>query len=123
MKMDLKKNMNIAPLLGEKKGWNIVVEILVFLAVMLLCMIGQAIVTVPIESALLFKNAGYMAAVQSGDAAAIMDATNAVLANESFTVLSLAAELVMIAIVLGFCALCEKRKPRQVGFVKKNILN
>lgn len=122
MKMDLKRNINIAPLLGEKKGWNIVVEILVFLAVMLLCMIGQAIVTVPIESALLFNNAGYMAAVQSGDAAAIMDATNAVLSNESFTVLSLAAEFVIIAIVLGFCALCEKRKPWQVGFAKKNIL-
>ncbi len=40
-KMDLKRNANIEPLLGEKKGWNIVVETLAFLAVMLVCMIGQ----------------------------------------------------------------------------------
>lgn len=122
MKMDLKRNANVEPLLGEKKGWNIVVEILAFLAVMLVCMIGQGILTTPLTIALLYSDAGYMAAARSGDLAAITEATNAVISNEKFMIMSLFADIVMIAVTLGFCALCEKRKPRQVGFTKGGIL-
>lgn len=122
MKLNLKQERRILPLLGEKKGWNIVIEILIFIALMLVCSIGQGIVTAPVEMILLFRDSNYMAAVQSGDISAITEATAAVMSNEMFMVFALISEIVMIAITLGFCVLFEKRNPRKVGFTKGNML-
>ena len=122
MKMNLKRNEKIQPLLGEKKGWNIVVEILLFVVVFFVCTIGQSLLSAPFQMVMLFKDPGYVSAVQSGDLATITEATAAVVAKESFTVMLLISEIAIIAITLGFCVLFEKRNPRKVGFSKGNFL-
>lgn len=122
MKMDLKRNEKIQPLLGEKKGWNILVEILLFVVVFVVCTIGQSIFSAPLQMVLLFRDPGYLSAAQSGDLEAITNATMAVVSQESFTVMLLISEIVIIAIALGFCVLFEKRNPRKVGFSKGNFL-
>lgn len=121
MKMNLQKNKTIQPLLGEKKGWNLAVEILLFIVVFFVCSLGQGIVILPAEIVALFTNEAYLAAVEAGDMVAVAEASVAAVSNEGFMTISLIAEIVMIAITLGFCVLFEKRNPRKVGFTKGNF--
>lgn len=122
MRMNLKRNENIEPLLGEKKGWNYAIEIILFLAVMLVCSLGQGLVTLPFQLVMMYTDEAYIAAAQSGDIAAITEASYALAGKESYMIMMLISDIAMIAITLGFCALCQKRNPRKVGFTKGGVL-
>lgn len=122
MKMNLKQNENMAPFYGEKKGWNIILEILLFIGIFFVSSIGQAIIMMPFELVMLFTDADYLNAVTTQDMNAIMAATQAAIANERFMAVSLIAEIAIILITFGMCALIQKRSPRKLGFTKGNFL-
>lgn len=106
----------------QKKGWNWAVELLVFVAVFIVCTIAQMIVVIPGELAMLFGNAGYAAAVASGDAAAIVEASMNVVNRDAYKILMLFSDAMMILITCLFCKLIQKRKMNTMGFRKKNMV-
>ncbi|MGN0341914.1 MAG: lysostaphin resistance A-like protein [Roseburia sp.] len=107
----------------KKKGWVWPVEILIAALVYLVCMIGMLIFTMPVELVALFSDDAYRSAAMAGDIAAATDAAmNVAMNSDGLVVWSLFVDIVMIAVLLGFCVLFEKRKPSLVGFTKKGAL-
>ncbi len=103
----------------SQKGMHWALEILVFAAVFLVCTIAQILSITPIQIALLSRDDVYMDAVSSGDIQRIAVALEQVLEADIFTILSLFTTIWMIAFVLLFCKLVQKRKMRTLGFVKE----
>lgn len=106
----------------QKSGWNWGVELLVFVAVFIVCSIGQTILVVPGQMVLLFRNEAYLSAAASGDVNAIMEASMAVLSMDAYKILMLFSDAMMILITCLFCKFIQKRKMRTLGFVKKNMV-
>lgn len=82
---------------GRKYGWPLIVELLVFTAVFLIANIIQSLVAIP---ALFF-----------------------VYSMDGLLVVNLFSTIVPILITFLFCFLLQKRKPRTIGFVKKNCVS
>lgn len=122
MKLNLRRNNNMKQFYGEKKGWNIFLEILLFIGIFFLCSFGQMIVMVPCEMVMLFKDPAYLAAIQAADIEAATAASMNIVSNEGFKVFMLISDIAMILIVFGMCALIQKRSPRKLGFTKGNFL-
>ncbi|MGN0427695.1 MAG: lysostaphin resistance A-like protein [Agathobacter sp.] len=122
MSLNLKRNDNMKPFYGEKKGWNIFLEILLFVGIFFLCSFGQMLVLMPVELVMLFQDPAYLTAIQTGDVAAATQAGMNLVSKDSFMAVSLIAEIAMILIVFGMCALIQKRSPRKLGFTKGNFL-
>lgn len=122
MKLNLKHEEGMTQFYGEKKGWNIILEILLFIGIFILCSLGQMLVIMPYELIVLFGDSAYQAAIQAQDVEAAALASVNALSGDKFMVVSLVAEIIMIAIVLGMCALIQKRSPRKLGFTKGNFL-
>lgn len=106
----------------QKKGWNWGVELLVFVAVFIVCTIGQTIFVLPGQMALLFGNEAYVSAAASGDMDAIMEASMSVASGDGYRLLMLCSNAMMILITCLFCKLIQKRKMRTMGFVKKDMV-
>lgn len=122
MKLNLKHEEGMTQFYGEKKGWNIILEILLFIGIFILCSLGQMLVIMPYEIIVLFGDSAYQAAIQAQDMEAAALASVNALSGDKFMVVSLVSEIIMIAIVLGMCALIQKRSPRKLGFTKGNFL-
>lgn len=122
MKLNLRQNEKMQQFYGEKKGWNIVLEILLFIGIFLLSSFGQTIVMMPFELVMLFKDPAYLAAIQAGDVEAAAEASMNIVSDESYKVIMLFSEIAIILIVFGMCALIQKRSPRKLGFTKGNFL-
>lgn len=122
MKLNLKHEEGMTQFYGEKKGWNIILEILLFIGIFILCTLGQMLVIMPYEIIVLFGDSAYQAAIKAQDMEAAALASVNALSGDKFMVVSLVSEIIMIAIVLGMCALIQKRSPRKLGFTKGNFL-
>ena len=101
MRLNLKQNDNMKPFYGEKKGWNIFLEILLFVGIFFLCSFGQMLVLMPVELVMLFQDPAYLTAIQTGDVTAAAEAGMNLVSKDSFMVISLIIEIVMILIVFG----------------------
>lgn len=111
----------VAEAANAKKGWNWAVEILVFVAVFIVGNIIMAMATLPIQIVLLALDNNYMAALESGDAAVIQDASMKMVSSDAYTICTLFADIVLIVVVCLFCKLFQARKMTTLGFCKKGI--
>lgn len=108
----------------KKKGWVWPIEILIAALVYVVCNIAMTIICLPAEIVVLFSDESYRHAAMTGDMTAAMDAAmNVSMNSEALMAWMLFAEIAMIAVILGFCVLFEKRKPSLVGFTKKSALS
>lgn len=107
---------------AAKKGMNWILEILVFIAVFFACNMFMGIIQTPATMIIAFSDADYMRAVQSGDIAAIMEASMTIATNNIMFLIMLFSEIMMIVVACLFCKLIQKRKMSTMGFVKKGMI-
>lgn len=124
MKMELSIQKPEAVIMAseKRKGMNWFLEILVFLAVLLVVGIGQVLFQVPGELLLLSQNADYQAATIAGDTEGMMAAAAQIVSSDIYAVMSLFANIAMILIVFAFCKLIQKRNPVTLGFSRKGAI-
>lgn len=81
----------------KKRGLPLILELLVFVAVFIVCTFAQLLVIIPGS---LF-----------------------VALSDEVMILSLFSDIMMIAVILLFCRIFQKRKPRTLGFVKEHVIS
>lgn len=119
--LELKKPKMVADAARSQKGLHIVLEILVFIAVFLVCSMAEMIVMMPIEIVMMFTNADYINAAIAGDMAGVMEASRALTQSSAMTITMLFANIGIILVTLLFCKLIQKRKVTTVGFQKPGM--
>lgn len=119
--LELKKPKMVADAAQNRKGLNIVLELLVFVAVFLVCNVAELIIMVPVQIILMFTDADYINAALSGDQAAILEAADALTQSNAMTIAMLFANAGIILVTLLFCKLIQKRKVTTVGFQKPGM--
>lgn len=119
--LELKKPRVVAEAAGGRKGLNIVLEILVFIAVFLVSSIAEMIIMMPIQLVLMFTDPNYINSAVNGDVAGAMEAANALTQSNAMTITMLFANAGIILVVLLFCKLIQKRKVTTVGFQKPGM--
>lgn len=106
----------------KKAGWNWFVELLVFVAVFIVCTFAQTIILMPGELILLMKDKAYLEAATTGDVAAITEAMMQIMSGDWYKILMLFSTVMMIVVTCLFCKLIQKRKMSTLGFCKKNMV-
>ncbi|MDE6517453.1 MAG: CPBP family intramembrane metalloprotease [Acetatifactor sp.] len=119
--LELKKPKMVADAAGNQKGLHIALEILVFVAVFVVCSIAEMIVMTPMELVLLFTNSDYINAIAAGDIAGVQAAANALMQLDAMTIIMLFSNAGIILVTLLFCKLIQKRKVTTVGFQKPGM--
>lgn len=104
-----------------KKGWNWFVELLVFVVMFFVVTLGEVLVMLPIELAVMFTDQGYLDAVASQDVAKITEAAVRIASSDALMIGMLFANIAMILLTMLFCKVIQKRKMRTLGFVKKDM--
>lgn len=103
----------------SQKGMHWTLEVFVFAAVFLVSAFGEAIVLMPVQMSLLLKDPDYADAAAANDLERLTEIAAGTAGNHVYMIASLFATAVMIAIVVLFCRLVQKRKLSSLGFVKK----
>ena len=119
--LELKKPQMVADAAKSRKGLHIVLELLVFVAVFLVCSAAELLVMVPMEIILMITDADYMNAAVAGDMAGVNEASNALMQSSAMTIIMLFANVGIILVALLFCKLIQKRKVTTVGFQKPGM--
>lgn len=119
--LELKKPRVVAEAAGGRKGLNIVLEILVFIAVFLVSSIAEMIIMMPVQLVLMFTDSNYINSAINGDMAGVMEAANALTQSNAMTITMLFSNAGIILVVLLFCKLIQKRKVTTVGFQKPGM--
>ena len=96
-------------------------ELLVFVVMFFVVTIGEVLVMLPIELAVMFTDQGYLDAVASQDIAKITEAAVRIASSDALTIGMLFANIAMILLTMLFCKVIQKRKMRTLGFVKKDM--
>lgn len=123
MKMNFKLETPtvVAEAREAKKGWNWFVELLVFVLMFVIVTLGEVLIMVPIELAVMFTDQGYLDAVASGDMNLIVEASTKLASSDALTIGMLFANAAMILLTMLFCKVIQKRKMRTLGFMKKDM--
>ena len=119
--LELKKPRMVAEAAEKRKGLNIVLEILVFIALFVVCSIAQMIVATPVQRVLMYTDPDYLNAAMYGDIAGAVEAANALVQTDTMTILMLFSNAGIILVTLLFCKLIQKRKVTTVGFQKPDM--
>ncbi len=119
--LELKKPRMVAEAAEKRKGLNIVLEILVFIALFVVCSIAQMIVATPVQLVLMYTDPDYLNAAMYGDIADAVEAANALVQTDTMTILMLFSNAGIILVTLLFCKLIQKRKVTTVGFQKPDM--
>lgn len=126
MKELLPRSRSIQETAESKKGMVWILEFLVFAAVFLVSTLAQMLIVIPVQLVMMFSDKAYVEAAVSGDIQAIVDTSmelqQRLLASDTYSIVLLISNGMMILVVCLFCRLIQKRKLRTLGFVKKNIL-
>lgn len=117
--LQLEKPAAVVKAQEKQKGMNIVLEILVFLAVFVVCMIGQVLCMIPGQMLILTLNTDYQTAAAAGDLERLNEVAVEIASSDIFMVSNLFATIAMTAVVILFCRLIQKRKPDTIGFTGK----
>lgn len=107
---------------AAKKGMNWFLEILLFIAVFIACNIFMGFIQAPATMMVAFNDQAYLSAVQSGDIAAVIEASMAIATTNTMFLIMLFSEILMITVVCLFCKFIQKRKMSTLGFVKKGMV-
>lgn len=119
--LELKKPQMVAEAARERKGLNIALEILVFIAVFVVSSIAEMVIVVPAEIVLMYTDPNYLNAVMNGDMAGAIEAANALAQTNALTIAMLVSNAGIILVTLLFCKLIQKRKVTTVGFQKPGM--
>ena len=119
--LKMKKPKMVAEAAAAQKGLHIVLEILVFVAVFLVCNIAELVVIMPVELILMFTNPDYLNAAVRGDMQGAQEAAAALAQSDSLVIAMLFANVGIILVTLLFCKLLQKRKVTTVGFQKPGM--
>lgn len=119
--LELKKPRMVADAAAAQKGLHIALEVLIFIAVFIVCNIAELIVMTPIEMIFMFSNQDYMNAIAAGDMEAGMKAATALAQSNAMLITMLFANAGIILVTLLFCKLIQKRKVTTVGFQKPGL--
>lgn len=119
--LKMKKPKAVAEAAAAQKGLHIVLEILVFVAVFLVCNIAELVVIMPVELILMFTNEDYLNAAVRGDMQGAQEAAAALAQSDSLVIAMLFANVGIILVTLLFCKLLQKRKVTTVGFQKPGM--
>lgn len=126
MKDLIERSRTIQETAESKKGLVWILELLVFVGVFVVATIAQSFVMMPVQVVMLFRDAEYIEAAQSGNIEAITNASIAVsqrlMESDWYLIFALFSDIVPILIVFLFCRFVQKRKIRTLGFVKKDML-
>ncbi len=117
--LQLEKPAAVVKAQEKQKGMNIIFEILVFLAVFVVCMIGQVLCMIPGQMLILTLNTDYQTAAAAGDLERLNEVAVEIASSDIFMVSNLFATIAMTAVVILFCRLIQKRKPDTIGFTGK----
>ena len=104
-----------------KKGWNWFVELLVFVVMFFVVTIGEVLVMLPIELAVMFTDKEYLEAAAAQDMDALVAAATRIASSDALMIGMLFANIAMILLTMLFCKVIQKRKMRTLGFVKKDM--
>lgn len=120
--MDFKlKKPDMVAEAAENGGKNLFLEILMFLGVFLAAETLISIPMVAMELVLLFSNASAMEQIRSGDVQKATETAQAIISSDPMLITQLLATSIMILLPILFCRLVQKRKPRTLGFKKRNM--
>ena len=119
MNLQIEKPAIVLKAQEKQKGMNLFLEILVFVAVLVVAAIAQVLCTIPIELLILSQNAAYNAAVAAGDLERATAAAVEIAASDMYTALSLISTIGMTAVAIAFCRFIQKRKLTMIGFTKQ----
>lgn len=119
--LEMKKPKMVAEAAAAQKGLHIVLEILIFIAVFLVCNIAELVVMIPAELILMFANPDYLNAAVRGDMQGATAAVEGLLQSDALTIVMLFANAGIILVTLLFCKLIQKRKVTTVGFQKPGM--
>lgn len=118
----LEKPAPVALAREKKRGLHWALEVLVFVAVFVAGTAAQLLFMTFGELALLAGDAGYRAAVLAGDEAAALEAAMRVGSGDGYMILALLSDIMLIAVVLLFCRLLQRRGPASLGFTRGGAL-
>lgn len=119
--LELKKPRMVADAAAAQKGLHIALEVLIFIAVYIVCNIAELIVLTPIQMVFMFSNQDYMNALAAGDVEAGIKAAMALSQSNAMLIAMLFANAGIILVTLLFCKLIQKRKVTTVGFQKPGL--
>lgn len=119
--LELKKPKMVADAAAAQKGLHLVLEVLIFIAVFIVCNIAELIVMTPIQMVLMFSDQDYMNAIAAGDVEAGINAAIALAQSNAMLIAMLFANAGIILVTLLFCKLIQKRKVTTVGFQKPGL--
>lgn len=119
--LELKKPKMVADAAAAQKGLHLALEVLIFIAVFIVCNIAELIVMTPIQMVLMFSNQDYMNAIAAGDVEAGIKAAMALAQSNAMLIAMLFANAGIILVTLLFCKLIQKRKVTTVGFQKPGL--
>lgn len=111
----------VAEAKASKRGWNWFVELLVFVVMFFVVTIGEVLVMLPFEVAVMMSNEEYIAAATVGDMERLTEITMEIASSDILTIGMLFANMAMILLTMLFCKVIQKRKMCTLGFVKKNM--
>lgn len=121
MKDFIERPLPVVEAAEKQKGLNWFLEILVFVLVFVVSSFALVIVMMPGEIIMLSTNQIYQEAVASGNASEIMEASAQIVETDAYMILSLFADIAMIAVVCLFCKLIQKRGLRTIGFRREHV--
>lgn len=104
-----------------QRGWNWILEVLVFGAVFFTVSIAESLVMIPGIAIAIAANPAVLSAAMSGDAALAEEAMLAAMNSDGVTICMLFANLAMIGVVMLFCRALQKRRMNTLGFVKRGM--
>lgn len=107
---------------NAQKGWHFALEILIFVVLFVVCTFGEILVTLPVQFVLFMRNKSYLAALESNDMELALEASAEIVSGDVSVLLSLFSTFVMIALVILFCKLVQKRTLASMGFVRQGCM-
>ncbi len=118
MRAYIEKPKMVAEAAARQKGLPFALEILLFLGVFILGFFAEMVFILPGEMFFMYTDKEYAAAALSGDAEAVLEASNRIASSNGYMILSLIATLGLIFATWFSCHFFQKRKLSSLGFTK-----
>lgn len=103
----------------SQKGLHWALEILIFAALFIVSTLGEAVALIPVQLVILLRDPKYLEAAEADDLESLIEITGQAVGGNAYIIASLFSTGVMIALVILFCKLVQKRGLSSLGFVKE----
>lgn len=124
--MKLEKPQVVLDAAKSQKGLHIILELLVFVAVFLVCTFVEGILATPVILVMLFTNSDFMHLILSANSISVQEYTQIyaeimeeIASSDFYSIGLLFVTIGMTLLVMLFCKLLQRRKMNTLGFHKK----